>query len=91
MARKPKKKPKKKPAEILVHLTRPGKNDEDLLMLGTDADRIKRLQGLGFIVASSYRLVRTAVGQVATTLPSSGVFACASSSLAKSPWIAQKE
>lgn len=84
------KKKKKKPAEILIHLTRSGGNDEDLLILGADTDRIERLKALGFSVASSYRLVRTAVGQVATTLPSTGVFACASSALAQSPYIGKK-
>jgi len=86
-----KKKPKKEPASIAVHMIRHGNNDEDLLLLGADASLIERLQGLGFVVASSYRLVRTAVGQVPTALPSTGIFADAYSSLVKSPWIKEGE
>ena len=85
------KKKKKKPAEILIHMTRSGPgNDEDLLILGEDTNRIERLQAIGFVVASSYRLVRTAVGQVAITLPSTGVFADACSALAQSPHTGEK-
>ena len=79
-------------AEILVHLTRQGPgNDESLLMLGVDSERIDRLQKIGFVTAGSYRLTGTAVGQVSMTLPASGVFADAYSALCESPWVEKGE
>lgn len=73
----------KKSTPLLIHLLR---DREILLVLGSDDRRIKDLEKRGFVVQGFYRLSRTG-GNLAISLPETGVFACASSPLAQSPWL----